>query len=284
MSCPNCGTPASDQAVHCLTCGAKLVGAPAPSGWAPPDGATSPPAWGASPPPEAASNTAPPAGSHTMPPAWGASPDAAQPAWGAAPPPQPGWGAPQQPQSGQQPSGQQAWGQQQSGQQAWGQPQSGQPWGQPQSGQPQWGQPQSGQAQWENQGPATAGQLAGWWYRVGATVIDGIILFVVYGIVKAVGGAGLGTLLYIVVSAAYTCVLLVKQGQTVGMMALGIKCVREADGRFLSAGSSLGRWALAAGLNITLIGGLLDILWPLWDAKNQTLHDKAVGSLVVRTR
>jgi uncharacterized RDD family membrane protein YckC len=219
-----------------------------------------------------------------MPPAWGASPDAAQPAWGAAPPPQPGWGAPQQPQSGQQPSGQQAWGQQQSGQQAWGQPQSGQPWGQPQSGQPQWGQPQSGQAQWENQGPATAGQLAGWWYRVGATVIDGIILFVVYGIVKAVGGAGLGTLLYIVVSAAYTCVLLVKQGQTVGMMALGIKCVREADGRFLSAGSSLGRWALAAGLNITLIGGLLDILWPLWDAKNQTLHDKAVGSLVVRTR
>jgi uncharacterized RDD family membrane protein YckC len=270
MSCPNCGTPASDQAVHCLTCGAKLVGAPAPSGWAPPDGATSPPAWGASPPPEAASNTAPPAGSHTMPPAWGASPDAAQPAWGAAPPPQPGWGAPQQPQSGQQPSGQQAWGQQQSGQ--------------PQSGQPQWGQPQSGQAQWENQGPATAGQLAGWWYRVGATVIDGIILFVVYGIVKAVGGAGLGTLLYIVVSAAYTCVLLVKQGQTVGMMALGIKCVREADGRFLSAGSSLGRWALAAGLNITLIGGLLDILWPLWDAKNQTLHDKAVGSLVVRTR
>jgi uncharacterized RDD family membrane protein YckC len=30
--------------------------------------------------------------------------------------------------------------------------------------------------------------------------------------------------------------------------------------------------------------GLLDVLWPLWDAKNQTLHDKAVGTVVLRTR
>jgi uncharacterized RDD family membrane protein YckC len=27
---------------------------------------------------------------------------------------------------------------------------------------------------------------------------------------------------------------------------------------------------------------LLDLLWPLWDERNQTLHDKIVKSYVVR--
>ena len=26
------------------------------------------------------------------------------------------------------------------------------------------------------------------------------------------------------------------------------------------------------------------MLWPLWDSKNQTLHDKAVGTVVIRIR
>jgi uncharacterized RDD family membrane protein YckC len=28
--------------------------------------------------------------------------------------------------------------------------------------------------------------------------------------------------------------------------------------------------------------GLIDVLFPLWDPKRQTLHDKAVGSVVVK--
>ena len=28
---------------------------------------------------------------------------------------------------------------------------------------------------------------------------------------------------------------------------------------------------------------LLDALWPLWDRQNQTLHDKAAGTVVLRT-
>ena len=27
---------------------------------------------------------------------------------------------------------------------------------------------------------------------------------------------------------------------------------------------------------------LLDMLWPLWDARNQTLHDKVVSTVVIR--
>jgi hypothetical protein len=29
-------------------------------------------------------------------------------------------------------------------------------------------------------------------------------------------------------------------------------------------------------------GALLDYLWPLWDGRNQTLHDKVANSIVVR--
>ena len=29
-------------------------------------------------------------------------------------------------------------------------------------------------------------------------------------------------------------------------------------------------------------GGILDDLWPLWDARKQTLHDKVVSTLVVK--
>ena len=36
-------------------------------------------------------------------------------------------------------------------------------------------------------------------------------------------------------------------------------------------------------LALTVIGGILDILWPLWDQQNQTLHDKAAGTVVLRT-
>ena len=28
---------------------------------------------------------------------------------------------------------------------------------------------------------------------------------------------------------------------------------------------------------------LLDVLWPLWDDRNQTLHDKVVSSIAVRS-
>ncbi len=87
-----------------------------------------------------------------------------------------------------------------------------------------------------------------------------------------------------IVSLVYTAALLVTKGQTVGMMAVGTRCAKEASGANLTVGPAVGRWALAEVLDLTVIGGLLDILWPLWDAKNQTLHDKAVGSLVVRTR
>jgi uncharacterized RDD family membrane protein YckC len=31
-----------------------------------------------------------------------------------------------------------------------------------------------------------------------------------------------------------------------------------------------------------VIPGLIDVLFPLWDPRHQTLHDKAAGSIVLR--
>jgi uncharacterized RDD family membrane protein YckC len=80
------------------------------------------------------------------------------------------------------------------------------------------------------------------------------------------------------------------RGQTVGMMAAGVRAIDEDRG-VLGYGRAFGR-ALVEGvfrlLNLLyfLVGlvWVLDMLFPLWDKRRQTLHDKVVGSVVIRTR
>jgi uncharacterized RDD family membrane protein YckC len=82
-----------------------------------------------------------------------------------------------------------------------------------------------------------------------------------------------------------------RRGQTVGMMAAGVRAVGEEDRGNLGYGRAFGR-ALVEGvlrlinLLFFLLGlvWILDMLFPLWDKKRQTLHDKVVGSVVIRTR
>ncbi|WP_185442920.1 RDD family protein [Kribbella qitaiheensis] len=107
------------------------------------------------------------------------------------PPPYPGEFGQAQPEQ-QHGQSQQLGQPQQAGQQQYGQPQGapqyGQQFGQSQQGQPQYGQPQYGQQQYGQQGfgygprvPATPDgvPLSGWWKRVGARILDGLIVLVV---------------------------------------------------------------------------------------------------------
>ena len=81
------------------------------------------------------------------------------------------------------------------------------------------------------------------------------------------------------------------RGQTVGMMAVGVRAVREGSLEVLGYGRALAR-AVVEGvfrlidLFFFLLGliWLLDMLFPLWDKKRQTLHDKVAGSVVLRLR
>jgi uncharacterized RDD family membrane protein YckC len=81
------------------------------------------------------------------------------------------------------------------------------------------------------------------------------------------------------------------RGQTVGMMAVGVKVVRAETHDVLGYGKALWRAFAEQFLRflgtVTLILGviwLLDMLFPLWDKKRQTLHDKLAKTVVLRVR
>ncbi|GAA1954732.1 RDD family protein [Kitasatospora viridis] len=83
---------------------------------------------------------------------------------------------------------------------------------------------------------------------------------------------GIGLLLWQVAREGST-------GQTVGKKAVGIRLVRELDGRPLGFGMAFVR-KLAHFLDSMLCG--LGYLWPLWDDKGQCFADKVTSSLVIR--
>lgn len=145
--------------------------------------------------------------------------------------------------------------------------------------------PGGGYPGWTPDGGA-GGTLAGWWRRVGATIIDGIIVGIPIGFVLGLVGATQGTIEAIsaVVFFVYLMLMIGRpKGQTIGNM--GVR-TRVVDARNPAYSITPGRAAIRAVvlliLQVTVIGWILDVLWPLWDRQHQTLHDKAAGSAVVR--
>ena len=159
--------------------------------------------------------------------------------------------------------------------------------------------------------------LASWWNRVGARLIDSIIMALVL-IPLAIAvlwqplktfvdsvptdgtalttaqitdfyGAILGrvfalSLLSILIQLVYEVPQTVLYGMTVGKRIVGIRVRPLAEDRLPSWTEGLIRWGIMA-LG-SLIGGglftLLDCLFPLWDKPwQQALHDKAAKTIVV---
>jgi uncharacterized RDD family membrane protein YckC len=179
-----------------------------------------------------------------------------------------------------------------------------------------------------------AGQavLAGWWLRFGGYVIDGIIVavpsfvigvligltqrhntipgFTGYRISAAAQAAIVITTLLI--TLGYPYLLLRHKGQTVGMMAVGVRAVDRVSGAPLSSGQAARRvlaffvivelWEQIAALigyhhlygpvpagevlfRLLAVAALITTaLWPLGNPVNQTLQDKVAETVVVRTR
>jgi uncharacterized RDD family membrane protein YckC len=154
--------------------------------------------------------------------------------------------------------------------------------------------------------------LAGWGSRLGATLIDWLVLLIpavilffvviagawgISGDDDASTGAVIGaTILYIVLISAvvllYAPLLMMRQGarngQTWGKQLVGIRVVRDS-------GEPMGfGWAalrevviknLAVGIAssiIPIIPWFLNYFWPLWDDQNRALHDMAVSTHVVK--
>ena len=148
-----------------------------------------------------------------------------------------------------------------------------------------------------------ASDAAEWAQRAGAALLDfGVRAAIVVGCVlvgalayagsEAAGDAGLGIGLLVGLVAAWAYapwMIATRNGQTLGHRATDTRIVRR-DGSAVGGGLAVVREVLVKGilfetllLWVTFaIGPLLNYLWPLWDARNETLHDKMCGTRVVR--
>ncbi|MGI9032243.1 MAG: RDD family protein [Acidimicrobiales bacterium] len=152
-------------------------------------------------------------------------------------------------------------------------------------------------------GPPGGPSYAGWWKRVAGALIDSLVVGVPLGIANAVIGGNLvrtdratntttihigtrgvlSTLVFMALSFTYFVILEGgPRGQSVGKMALGIQLRDAATGGAVGYGRALGRRLLGTALWwLLVVPGMVDDLWPLWDDRRQTLHDKAVNAVVV---
>ena len=279
------------------------------------------PAGGApQPPPQP--ETQPPGPGQGLPsyPGAGPAPVGAPPAWQPAPgspPPAPGYQPPygyQQQQYGYQQPGTAPPGTAPPG---YGQPGYGQPgYGQPGYGQPGYGAPYppgyGTPGYGYKQGPVGPGgvPLASFWLRVGGWLIDWVIVGVVgFGIDRALNAghvtwvsihytttvngqttdhythfSWLSPVVLAVLAILYGAILCgSKRGQTVGMMAVGAKAVDLETGQTIGFARALWRAIFEYILFVAaFIPWVLDMLFPSWDAKRQTLHDKVSRTVVLK--
>jgi uncharacterized RDD family membrane protein YckC len=143
-----------------------------------------------------------------------------------------------------------------------------------------------------NYTPAAA-TYANWLQRVGAYLVDSIIAGIPAGIGAAIFAAtstngkpsSAGTAIYIVLllvslglSVYNRWILAGRTGQSWGKKALGIRLVGLETGQPIGGGMAFVRDLahIVDGI-ICYIG----FLFPLWDAKRQTLADKIVKTVVV---
>jgi uncharacterized RDD family membrane protein YckC len=74
-----------------------------------------------------------------------------------------------------------------------------------------------------------------------------------------------------------------RRGQTPGKRLLGIAVRDEQTFQRIGYMRAFGRLMVTVVLwSFLWVPGILDALWPLWDSRKRSLHDRAVGSIVVR--
>ncbi|HEX8101644.1 MAG TPA: RDD family protein [Solirubrobacteraceae bacterium] len=147
--------------------------------------------------------------------------------------------------------------------------------------------------------PAFAQSLGSRLTRVGAALIDGLIVLVPWAILGAIlpndTSGGVSTGFWAIVSLggllavfAYAPLTMARSapynGQTLGKQWLGLRVVHES-GNPLTAGQAIIREVVGKALpNFVTCGlyGIIDHLWPLWDPGKQAVHDKIATTYVFR--
>lgn len=163
----------------------------------------------------------------------------------------------------------------------------------------------------------TAFGLASFWKRFLGYLIDYLILFVIGLLILSAFHASFATDLIVATALTFlysTLLIGYRGGQTVGMRIVSVRCVDE-DGvsainyaRAAKRGVAYGALALVGSFHnvhryahpttaqlhlvlhqeliffVFLVPHLVDLLWMLWDKRNQTLHDKFAHTVVINTK
>jgi uncharacterized RDD family membrane protein YckC len=138
-------------------------------------------------------------------------------------------------------------------------------------------------------------EYAGFWVRVGASLIDTVLLMcVTLPILVAIYGwayfdasktginAGLADFLlsWVAPAVAVIAFWLYRQA-TPGKMALSMKVVDAKTGNTLTIGQAMGRYL---GYFVSTIPLGIGLIWVAFDPKKQGWHDKLAGTVVVRVK
>jgi uncharacterized RDD family membrane protein YckC len=140
--------------------------------------------------------------------------------------------------------------------------------------------------------------LAGWWSRVAATLTDSFILVMPTLVFILLLGNILGEITTIGAQAVYMVILQSQpDGQTLGNRLAQTRVRDALTGQVISRGQAVVRWAVIAIYSVlattsstglgTITGtvsviALADCLYPLFNPRKQTIHDRVARTIVVR--
>jgi uncharacterized RDD family membrane protein YckC len=134
--------------------------------------------------------------------------------------------------------------------------------------------------------------LAGWWSRVGAALLDGLIVGIPVAAIALAVDPLLGIVLGATASLTYYPLLMIRggeaNGQTLGKQVVGIRAVLNTGESFTYGPAALREFVIKY-LLFSTVGGfflaiptLVNYLWPLWDDENRALHDMLASTHVVQ--
>lgn len=130
-------------------------------------------------------------------------------------------------------------------------------------------------------------EYAGFWIRLAAYILDGIVLACVSALLDALFGAKIFKsplwldLTEKLIALAYYVVLTVIYGQTLGKMAVGIRVIRQ-DGKPNTWGAILLREIVGKPLSFLILG--IGFLMIAFDRQKRALHDRLAKTYVVKVR
>ena len=136
-------------------------------------------------------------------------------------------------------------------------------------------------------------EYVGFWLRVGAAIIDTILLMIIiaplltwyfgpdYWLSEEFFKGPMDLLLNYLFPAIAVVLFWIYRQATPGKMAIGARIVDAKTGGKPSTGQLIGRYL---GYYVSTIPLMLGLFWVGWDSRKQGWHDMLAGTVVVRSK